>query len=247
MDFTKPQSRMKTAPMGQHLRHSVGAQKYVSQGDTYRLFLPAAGQMCLMLGHSVSARFFPFNRPDGRPKMKDPVVCRRRVRPCRDASMLWGTMRGCHPAELPLAAMEPTAVNLHRSSLQNPRLPRIAGAPRPAGSPHTPDCQRVLMPMGAQTLACPAGFRAAARPAAVARLPVVTAIAIRSPPPLSIGILRVFIRQDATVFRNFANGERIAMAETTRLGTARTGAATGGAKGARPVQNLPLNTKPPVS
>ena len=44
---------------------------------------------------------------------------------------------------------------------------------------------------------------------------IVTAIAIRSPPPLSIGILRVFIRQDATVFRNFANGERIAMAETT--------------------------------
>ena len=71
----------KPPPFGQHVQHSVGAQKCVSQGDTYRLFLPAAGQTPANVScgePQCFGPFFPLNRPDGRPKMKAPVVCRRR-------------------------------------------------------------------------------------------------------------------------------------------------------------------------
>ena len=79
---------------------------------------------------------------------------------------------GCRHAGLPLASMEPTAARPAPIIPAKSTAARIAGAPRPAGPPHTPDCRQVPTPMGAQALACPAGFRAAAPPTAVARLPV---------------------------------------------------------------------------
>ena len=73
------------------------AHKNVSRRETHiGYFCQRRGkcqQMCLVANHSVSARFFPFNRPGGHPKMKTPVVWRRRARPCRDARMPWGALR----------------------------------------------------------------------------------------------------------------------------------------------------------